>query len=282
MRGARFINDVRRAGRFFASWTVLSLLAPAIAWSQAPTLPAGAVATVNGTVISKAQVDRAASAMAAQGRPDTPELRKAITEDLITLEVLAQESVKQRLDRSAEAKQQLAAARQNVLVDLLISDHLAKNPISDAAIAKEYERQLRLVESRGGNQQYRLRQITVQSETEAVELIGRIRQGESMEALARQVSRSPSKDQGGLLDWLSPLQMLPAVSSVIVNLKAGALAAAPIGTPGGWNVIKVEEIRPVSPPSLDQSRPQIREILVREQRAALIKKLRGEAKVVEQ
>jgi peptidyl-prolyl cis-trans isomerase C len=93
------------------------------------------------------------------------------------------------------------------------------------------------------------------------------------------VSIAPSKEQGGLLDWLSPLQMVPAISTVVVNLKAGMLAAAPILNQGGWNVIRVEEIRPFKPPTLDQSRDQIRELLIRQQRAALIRKLRAEAKV---
>jgi len=249
-------------------------------WAQTPGVPAGVAATVNGATITKAQVDQAVAAASAQGRPDSPELRQSIIEQLIVREVLAQESIKQKLDRSAAAKLQLAAARQNVLVDLLLTEHLAKNPISDAAMSAEYQRQVRMLEERGGNQQYRLRQITVVTEAEARNLIARIRKGESMADLAKQYSGSASKEQGGLLDWLSPLQMLPAVSSVIVNLQADTLAAAPIATPGGWNVLKVEEIRSVKPPAFEQTRDQIRETLAREQRSALIRKLRAEAKVV--
>lgn len=249
-------------------------------WAQAQALPAGVAASVNGVTITKAQVDQAVAAASAQGRPDSPELRQSIIDQLIVREVLAQESARQKLDRSAAAKIQLAAARQNVLVDLLLADHLAKNPISDAAMATEYQRQVRMIEERGGSQQYRLRQITVATEAEARQLIARIRKGESMADLAKQYSGSPSKEQGGLLDWLSPLQMLPAVSNVIVNLQAETLAAAPIATPGGWNVLKVEAIRSVKPPSFEQTRDQIREALAREQRSALIRKLRAEAKVV--
>jgi peptidyl-prolyl cis-trans isomerase C len=257
------------------------------AWAQGTgsaagsALPAGAVATVNGSPISKAQIDRAVAQAAAQGRADSPELRRAILDEFIAREVLAQEAVKQKLDRSNDARIALSNARQSVLVDLLITDHLAKNPVNDVAIKAEYDRQLRVIEERGGNQQYRLRQITVANEAEARAVIARIRKGESMETIARQSSIAPSKEQGGLLDWLSPLQILPAVSSVIVNLKPGVLAAAPIQTQGGWNVIRVEEIRPFKPPTLEESRHEIRELLTREQRAALIRKLRAEAKVLE-
>jgi peptidyl-prolyl cis-trans isomerase C len=255
--------------------------AQAAAGSSASGLPAGAVATVNGVVISKADVDRLVARNKAQGRDDTPELRAAIKDELIVREVLAQESVKQKLDRSAEAKLQLNAARQGVLLDLLFVEHQNRNPITDAAIRAEYDRQIRSIEERGGNQQYRIRQVVLPNESDARGVIAKIRKGESMESLARQVSVAPSKEQGGLLDWLSPVQMVPAVSSVVVNLKAGTLAAAPILVQGGWNVIRVEEVRPFEPPSLEQSRDQIREVLIREQRAALIRKLRAEAKVAE-
>jgi peptidyl-prolyl cis-trans isomerase C len=255
--------------------------AQAAANSPSTGLPAGAVATVNGAVISKAEVDRVIARNKAQGREDTPELRAAIKDELIAREVLAQEAVKQKLDRSVEGKLQLNLARQNVLVELLLADHLSKNPITDAAIRTEYERQIRSLEERGGNQQYRIRQIAVSAESEARGVIARIRKGESMEDLARQLSIAPSKEQGRLLDWLSPLQMVPAISSVVVNLKAGTLAAAPILIQGGWNVIRVEEIRPFQPPTLDQTRDQVRELLIREQRAALLRKLRSEAKLVQ-
>jgi peptidyl-prolyl cis-trans isomerase C len=267
--------------------TVLAVLPVPFAHAQGAAggassgLPAGAVATVNGVVISKAEVDRLVARNKAQGRDDTPELRAAIKDELIVREVLAQESVKQKLDRSAEAKLLLNAARQGVLLDLLLVDHQNRNPITDAAIRAEYERQIRSIEERGGNQQYRIRQIVLPSESDARGVIAKIRKGESMESLARQVSIAPSKEQGGLLDWLSPVQMVPTVSSVVVNLKAGTLAAAPILVQGGWNVIRVEEVRPFQPPSLEQSRDQIREVLIREQRAALIRKLRAEAKVAE-
>jgi len=283
MTGCSFV--LARCSRAQIMAAMFASLLSLNAWAQGAaagsTLPAGAVATVNGTPISKAQVDRALAQAVAQGRTDTPELRRAILDELVAREVLAQEAVKQKLDRSGDAKIALSNARQGVLIDLMISDHQSKNPISDAAIKAEYDRQLRVIEERGGNQQYRLRQVTVANEADARAVIARVRKGESIETIAKQSSIAPSKEQGGLLDWLSPLQMLPTVSSVIVNLKPGVLAAAPIQTQGGWNVIRVEEIRPFKPPTLEESRDEIRELLTREQRAALIRKLRAEAKVLE-
>ncbi len=240
---------------------------------------AGTIATINGVSIGQAQLDRVVANAVAQGQRDTAELRQALKDELIAREVLAQEALRLKLDRTGDAASLLAAARQSVLIDLLFADHLAKNPISESEIVAEYKRQIRDFEERGGNQQYRLRQVSVASETEARSIIARIRKGESMEAIARLSSIAPNKEQGGLLDWLSPLQMLPAVSSVVVNLSAGTLAAAPILTQDAWSVVRVEEVRPFQPPSLEQLRDQLRVALIRERQGALVRKLRASAQI---
>jgi peptidyl-prolyl cis-trans isomerase C len=260
---------------------VAGLHVPVTVFAQVATPPAGTVVTVNGVAISKTLVDRAVASATARGQADTPQLRKAITDELIARELLAQEAVRLKLDRSNEAKQQLAVARQNVLVELMLAEHMAKNPIPEAEIRAEFDRQVRMLEERGAQQQYRLRQITVAKEADAINIMGRIRKGESMEAIARQSSLAPSKEQGGFIDWISPRELVPAVSNVIVNLKAGTLAAAPIQTPSGWNIIRVEDVRSAPPPSFENNRAQVAEGLLREQRAAFIRKLRADAKLVE-
>jgi peptidyl-prolyl cis-trans isomerase C len=260
---------------------VAGLQASVAVFAQTAAPSVGTAVTVNGTAISKVLVDKAVASATARGQADTPQLRQAITDELIARELLAQEAIKLKHDRSNEARQQLAVARQNVLVELMLAEHMAKNPISEAAIRAEFDRQVRLLEERGAQQQYRIRQVTVANEADALSIIGRIRKGEAMETIARQRSLAPSKDQGGLIDWISPRELVPAVSNVIVNLKAGGLAAAPIQTPSGWNIIRVEDVRSAPAPSFESSRAQVADILLREQRVAFIRKLRADAKLVE-
>ena len=241
----------------------------------------GAVAVVNGVPITQSQFDRTLAIAVSQGSRDGTELRRSIREELITRELLAQEAMRLKLDNDETAQYLLAMSRQTALVEIMVREHLIRNPITDSEIIAEYQRQLRGLEERGGTQQYRLRQITVKTEAEALSAIGRIRKGEPMDAVARQISVAPSREQGGLLDWLSPLQMLPAVSSVVVNLGPGTLAAAPIRTENSWTVIKVEELRPFQPPSEEQMRGQLRNLIAAERRAALIRTLRSNAKITD-
>ena len=81
--------------------------------------------------------------------------------------------------------------------------------------------------------------------------------------------------------WVVPAQILPAISNVMVNLVKGALAAAPIQTPAGWNLIKLEETRPFKAPTFDEAKNDIRQMLVQKQRFDYVKRLRENAKVVQ-
>ena len=85
----------------FAALAILSALAvnPAFADDKS-------AAMVNGVSIPQSRVDMRVKIATSQGQPDTPELRKAIRDDLISLEVLSQEAKKKGLDKDPEVIQQ--------------------------------------------------------------------------------------------------------------------------------------------------------------------------------
>ena len=56
-------------------------------------------AMVNGVTIPQTRIDLRVKAATAQGQPDSPELRKVIRDDMINLELLAQEAVILGLDK---------------------------------------------------------------------------------------------------------------------------------------------------------------------------------------
>jgi peptidyl-prolyl cis-trans isomerase C len=161
------------------------------------------------------------------------------------------------------------------------AEHISKNPVSDSDVKKEYDRQLALLGEPGQIMEYRVRIAVLPTDAEAKAVLARIRKGESFEKVAKEKSRDRSKDQGGLLDWMLPNQMIPAVSNVVVNLSKGALSAVPLRTPAGWTVLKVEDTRQFKPPSLDESKDRIRNALTQQKRAEFIRGLRASAKVVQ-
>lgn len=63
----------------------------------AAQVQASAVAKVNGVVIPQSRLELMVQANAAQGQPDSPEMRKSLRENLITEEIIAQEAKKKGL-----------------------------------------------------------------------------------------------------------------------------------------------------------------------------------------
>lgn len=259
-------------------WFVALSLSAVCASGVAQTKPPGAFATVNGVPVPQSLVDTNVKVNVAQGQKDSPELRQVIQDELVNREILAQESTRLGLDKTTEAQAQWAQVRQTFLVELLLNDYMARNPIPEATVKTDYERQMALMKDQ---QQYRLSLIVTSTEDQAKAVLARLRKGEAFAKLATETSLDPSKKDGGNVGWVVPAQILPAISNVMVNLAKGALAAAPIQTPAGWNIIKLEEIRPFKAPTFDEAKNDIRQMLVQKQRFEYVKKLRESAKVVQ-
>lgn len=243
-----------------------------LAQAKAPVL-----VTVNGAALSDGLLELLVSSNISQGAKDSPELRQMIKDELIGREVLAQEAQRLGLDKQPQAQLQMTLLRQNHLVELLLRDRAAKNPITDEAVRADYDRQIKAL---GDVSQYRISHIVLSSEADAREVLARAKKGEPFDKLAREKSIDASKSEGGSLGWLLPNQVMAAISNVMVNLDQGAVAAAPIQTPAGWHVLKVDEKRPFKAPSLEQSKDQIRQGMQQQQNNEFARKLREAAKIV--
>jgi peptidyl-prolyl cis-trans isomerase C len=234
------------------------------------------LATVNGIMIPESLLEQNVRANVAQGQRDTPELRQLLKDELINREILAQEAAKLGLDKTAEARTQLAQLRQTLMVELLLTDMMKKNPITDVKIVAEYDRMILALKN---EQQYRIGLIVTSTEDEAKAILARLNKGESFKKIAEQSSIDPSKEKGGDVGWVLPAQILPAISNVMVNLKKGSVAVAPIRTQSGWNIIKLEDQRSYQPPSLNEAKNDLRQALLQQQRVDFVKRLREGAKI---
>ena len=87
--------------------------------------------------------------------------------------------------------------------------------------------------------------------------------GADFETVARRYSEDPNADQGGLLEWVRPGQLLPELDEALFRLQPGEVSA-PIRTPLGYHVVKVIERRAFSPEQAAESRDQFEQRLYRE------------------
>lgn len=243
--------------------------------------PAGAFAAddsapkVNGVTIPQARIEAFAKMQAAQGQADTPELRARIRDYLVRQEVLAQEASKRGLDKTPETASQLDLARQEVLANAYVQDYVRKNPVSEDALKKEYDK----VRAQVGDKEYHARHILVKSEDEAKNVIAQLKKGGSFEKLAAEKSEDSSKSNGGDLGWSGPERYVPAFGNALKKLKKGQTTDAPVQTQFGWHVIRLEDERARKFPGFDEVKPQIQNQLQQQAVSKAVNDLRAKAKI---
>lgn len=237
------------------------------------------LAVVNGVPIAARLMERTVEANVAQGQKDTPELRAALKQELVARELMTQEAQKRGLDKLPATQDALMALRQNLLIDALLNDEFTKNPVTEAELKADYERQIKMLKSAGELQQFQISSIVLESEADARLVLAELRAGQSFEALAKAKSLDPSKAQGGELGWFLPDQITPAISNVLVNLAPGAVSAAPIQVGRYWHLVKLNGKRPYQIPSFEESKNLVQAAVVQARRGALLKKLSDAAVV---
>ena len=173
-------------------------------------------ATVNGTPLTNGLLALNVKAALAQGQKDSAELKNALKDELINRELLTQESIRQGLDKDIDFRDQIAQLKQTLMIQAFLENHFQKNPISDAKLREEYDRQRKLIGEGASASQYRLSQIIVTTETDANDLIRRIQKGELFGKLAQEYSiDQTSKANGGQLGWVLPGQVVAPLISTI-------------------------------------------------------------------
>jgi peptidyl-prolyl cis-trans isomerase C len=236
-----------------------------------------AAATVNGTAISQQAVDNIARQAAAQGRPDTPETRKAIIDQLALQMVVAQEAVKKGLDKNPEILEQLDAMKQSVLANAYVRDYMKNNPVTDDMLKAEYDR----IKAQVSGNQYKARHILVEKESEANDIIARLKKDpKAFEKLAKDRSKDPgSKPAGGDLGWFDPTQMVPEFGAAVGKLEKGKFTEVPVKTQFGYHVILLEDVKPVEAPSLDAVKPQLTQQVQQQNLRKQLDALKAAAKI---
>jgi len=267
----------------FAALAILSALAINPAFSQEKSAPpeksasAGkSTALVNGVSIPQARLDLRVKAATAQGQTDSPELRKAIREDMINLEVLSQEAVELKLDKNADVIQQAELARQSVLASAYVQDYAKNHPISEDQLKQEYDK----LKANLGKSEYNARHILVETEAEAKAIIAQLGKKGNFEKIAKEKSKDAgSKERGGSLGWAVPNNFVPPFANALTSLKKGAYTKDPVQSQFGWHVIKLDDVRDLKVPPYEDVKPQIQQRMQQQSVQKIIDDLRGKAKI---
>jgi peptidyl-prolyl cis-trans isomerase C len=255
----------------------ISALTLAIALLPATALAQGKpAAKVNGVAIPQYRLDQAVQSRISQGVPDSPQLRQGVRDALISQEVVAQQAVRDGLDKQPAVAARLELDRLSALAQAYFIEFLRKHPITDDDLRKEYER----LKPQLATKEYRARHILVNTEDEAKDIIKQLKGGGNFEKLAAEKSKDPgSKGRGGDLDWSPASRYVKPFGDALVTLKKGQITDTPVKTDFGFHVIRLDDERIARLPTFEETKPTLERNLQSEMVQKEVANLRAKAKI---
>lgn len=253
--------------------------APATPAKAAAAIPAkdanaasGNIAVVNGKPIKRSELDLVVRQIK---QPDTPELRAQLREKLIELEVLMQEAKRRKIPEREDVKFQADNAARTVVIQALLREDIEQHKPTDAQIQAEYDRERKLA----GDKEYKVRHILVDSEQQAKDIIVKLDKGAKFEDLAKGTKDVVSAANGGELEWAPPAAYVKPFSDAMVKLEKGKYTETPVQSQFGWHVIRLDDVRTMQPPPLDQVKSKIVEALQQQEAKEFVESLKNKATI---
>lgn len=260
--------------------TICALMILALATPIFAQQPDPVVATINGEVLYKSDLEKLWLNM-------SPQMRKqyelsggkiAFLDNYITKRLILQEALKDDFHLREDVRFQLEQARDQALFDAYVREEISSLVVPEAEIRSRYEANLARYRT---PERVRARHIVVSpseqgvanrtgsnatSEEAAREKIREIadqltQKPEAFADLAMRYSEDGSAESGGDLGWFPRGRMVSAFDEVVFSLEPGEVSE-PFQTEFGWHIALVEEKLPAGIRPYEDVRAEIREELL--------------------
>jgi len=236
-------------------------------------------AIVNGKAIPKAQLDKLVQK---SNQPDNPQVRDQAREMLVTRELILQEANNRGVMQKESVREQLEQSKMGILIAAVFEDYVEKEGVAEAELKAAYDQ----VKAQYTGKEYHVEHILVEKEADAKAITAQIKAGGNFEQIAKEKSKDPgSAPKGGDLGWVSDKALVPEFSKAMVQLKKGQITDKPVKTQYGWHIIKLDDVRDVKAPSMEEIKDQLKQMITADQNwqkakfSELMQKLRAKAKI---
>ena len=240
------------------------------------TPAAPSVAVVNGVAIPRADYDAFLKNLL-QGKPVPPDLtaeqKNQVLDELITMQLVSTQAVKDGVDKDPEVAANLDVLRMRILSDGESQKFLKGKEPTDAELHAEYDGDITTMDKT----EYHARHILVPTKEKAEQLIKKLKGGAKFEDVAKAESTDNSKTSGGDLGWFTATRMVKPFADAVKALKKGETTPEPVQTQYGWHIIKLEETREVTPPPFEQVKAQVTKNLIQKKLVAYVEDMKKTA-----
>src|ERR1700722_15863389 len=235
------------------------------------------VATVNGVALTRPEFDIYEKNLLRNEKVQslTAEQQNQVLDNLITMQGMAAQGVKDGFENDPDARANLALLHMRVMADAESQKFVKSTQPSDAELHAEYDTAVWQMDKN----EYHARHILVATKDQAEQVIKKLKSGAKFEDLAKaQSTDTGSKNNGGDLGWFTTSRMVKPFADAVKNMKKGEISA-PVQTQYGWHVIQLEDTRDASPPPFDQVKQQLTDAILRKKLQAYVEDLKKQAKI---
>ncbi|MEM1343257.1 MAG: peptidylprolyl isomerase [Pseudomonadota bacterium] len=201
-------------------------------------------------------------------------LSEGLLSQLIDQTILYRRAVEAGLDARTDLRLQLINQRNSALAEAFMRAEMQAS-ITDEAVQAIYDERYANAEP---EVEVRAAHILVETEEKAADLKAQIDEGADFAELAAEHGTDGTRTRGGDLGYFSQADMVPEFAEAAFAMEVGTVSA-PVQTPFGWHLIKLDDRRDKPVPGLEEVRQQIVEGLAQEAQGAILEASREAVEV---
>ena len=196
-----------------------------------------------------------------------------LLERVIDIKLFAQEGKKMKLDEEPSVRAAIDFVIEKVLMQAFLSKYVQEN-IKEENLKASYNN---FIADETSREEIKASHILIDTESEAIDVINMLNDGDDFAELAKIKSTGPSGPSGGDLGWFKRGQMVPPFEKAAFSLNKNEIIQRPVQTQFGWHVIKVFDKRIPEAPSYESMKSNLIQDLERKIVSKKIQDLRNDA-----
>ena len=196
-----------------------------------------------------------------------------LLERVIDIKLFAQEGKKMKLDEEPSVRAAIDFVIEKVLMQAFLSKYVQEN-IKEENIKASYSN---FIADETSREEIKASHILMDTESEAIDVINMLNDGDDFAELAKNKSTGPSGPSGGDLGWFKRGQMVPPFEKAAFSLNKNEITQRPVQTQFGWHVIKIFDKRIPEAPSYENMKSKLIQDLERKIVSKKIQDLRNDA-----
>ena len=196
-----------------------------------------------------------------------------LLERVIDIKLFAQEGKKMKLDEEPSVRAAIDFVIEKVLMQAFLSKYVQEN-IKEENLRASYNN---FIADETSREEIKASHILIDTESEAIDVINMLNDGDDFAQLAKNKSTGPSGPSGGDLGWFKRGQMVPPFEKAAFSLNKNEITQRPVQTQFGWHVIKVFDKRIPEAPSYENMKSKLIQDLERKIVSKKIQDLRNNA-----